>query len=314
MSSWCTTDDGEETFVARRLRQLGVDVEGLADTAEWKRWLAVAARFPSYTFFNTLGLWAQMETATEVQGYVSWARCGRQVRKGENSLRVIGPRIKRKEDGTEDIVGWMALPVFDISQTEPATLITKRTKGGKIEVLFDAEIHGPPYQPMVWPSIDSDQLANLWPYLVEAADAVDIEVTLTDKTSTARGWCFPAKRVVKVKADLSPADKVAVLLHELGHVEDQELVKAVVEHTHDRKAKPDAERVAESVAWLAAERCGLDTTEVAAFYLATWDADADSLVAAGKRIAGSFKRVSAIVDQALILQGEALDAPEVRVA
>ena len=69
--------------VEQRQAQLEEGVAALADGDDWQRWLRVAARFPRYTFRNTLLIQVQRPDATVVMGYRAWQALGHQVRKGE---------------------------------------------------------------------------------------------------------------------------------------------------------------------------------------------------------------------------------------
>ncbi|MFZ1285342.1 MAG: ArdC-like ssDNA-binding domain-containing protein, partial [Propionicimonas sp.] len=77
---------------------------------------------------------AQRPDATAVAGYRAWQAKGYQVRKGETSIRVLGPITRRAPlldasgrpvldaDGrpreTREMIGTKAVPVFDISQCD----------------------------------------------------------------------------------------------------------------------------------------------------------------------------------------------------
>jgi hypothetical protein len=63
-----------------KVDQLHADIEAgvaaLIDRDDWQRWLAVAARFPKYSFRNTLLILSQRPTATVVMGYRAWQAPG----------------------------------------------------------------------------------------------------------------------------------------------------------------------------------------------------------------------------------------------
>ena len=78
-----------------QVEQLQADIErGVAELVEgedWRRWLEVAARFPRYSFRNTLLIRMQRPDATAVMGYRAWQALGHQLRKGEQSISILGP-------------------------------------------------------------------------------------------------------------------------------------------------------------------------------------------------------------------------------
>jgi hypothetical protein len=95
-----------------KVEQLQADIErGVAELVEgedWRRWLQVAARFPRYSFRNTLLIRMQRPDATAVMGYRAWQALGHQVRKGEQSISILAPwtykasNDKKKSNDDED--------------------------------------------------------------------------------------------------------------------------------------------------------------------------------------------------------------------
>src|SRR5713101_5987274 len=92
-----------------QVEQLQADIEqGVAELVEgedWQRWLRVAARFPRYSFRNTLLIQIQRRAATVVMGYRAWQALGHQVRKGEKSISILAPctyKTSRNENEDQD--------------------------------------------------------------------------------------------------------------------------------------------------------------------------------------------------------------------
>ena len=88
---------------------------------EWKRMLAVAAKFHNYSFNNQLMIFLQRPDATVVAGFNRWKSLGRFVKKGEKGLAIFAPcKYKTKledDDGNEksfqQIRGFRVVYVFD---------------------------------------------------------------------------------------------------------------------------------------------------------------------------------------------------------
>src|SRR5215218_5481942 len=94
-------------------------VEQLAEghTAEYRRLLAFWSRFHRYSHANVLLILSQRPDATQVAGYHTWRRVGRQVRKGAKAIAIWCPIIKQIEDPdtglpVELCVGFVPCPVF----------------------------------------------------------------------------------------------------------------------------------------------------------------------------------------------------------
>lgn len=58
----------------------------------WRAWLDLAAQFHQYSAHNVALIAAQNPEATLVAGYRAWQAKGRQVRKGERSIRILAGR------------------------------------------------------------------------------------------------------------------------------------------------------------------------------------------------------------------------------
>ena len=108
-------------------------------------YLTAMGRFHNYSFGNILEIARQRPDATRVAGLYAWNQLGRKVIKGQKGIRILAPMIgTRKKKDSESakskdpaavnapvLVGFRAVYVFDVSQTEGAELpgFTERTKG-----------------------------------------------------------------------------------------------------------------------------------------------------------------------------------------
>jgi len=196
---------------------------------------------------------------SQVRGYRAWESLGRQVRRGEKALRVLAPitaRVTPKPEAEAQapeaepkvrVVGWRAVAVFDIGQTDGPEL------------------------PDVADRLDAADSADL---------AERIREHLTERGWTVRtvpraeipGGAHGVTRVslheVAVADDLSGAQSAAVLAHELGHVLMPDLDDAT------------DELAAESFAYILCRRASIDVSALAFPYLAVMSSadNADDVV------------------------------------
>ena len=80
---------------------LTAQVEALVSGDDWARFLAVAARFHSYSPNNVWLVLAQRPQATRVAGYRTWQRLGRQVNKGAKGIAILAPCVYRRRSVDE---------------------------------------------------------------------------------------------------------------------------------------------------------------------------------------------------------------------
>jgi DNA primase len=231
------------------LAQLQAGVENLTTGEEWQRMLDMSNRLYAYSFGNVLLINTQRPGATMVAGYRRWQELGRQVRRGERSIRILAPVLVKKEDddGNEKraLVGFRGTGVFDVGQTE-----------------------GPPL-PDVRPCLlEGDAPSGLWDALAGQVGGRGFVLE--------RGPCGPANgltdfttRTVRVRADVSPAQAAKTLAHELAHV-----VLHGPEKVRYFACRGRCEVEAESVAYIVAGWAGLPTDDYNFPYVAHW-ADSD---------------------------------------
>ena len=124
-----TRDAAERQAEAEALHASIVEqVQRLVDSGQWRAFLEFARSFHNYSLNNLLLILAQNPDATLVAGFRQWQAKGRQVRKGEKSIKILGYREKKTETAADDetsteegrVVRYFpTVSVFDIAQTDP---------------------------------------------------------------------------------------------------------------------------------------------------------------------------------------------------
>ena len=223
------------------------------------RFLAFRAHFHDYSLNNAVLIWCQRPTARHCMGYRAWQAHGRQVRKGERGLTILAPVTrKREEEGDERaVVGYRTATVFDYEQTDA--------------VEDSALVYTPPA-----PRLNADDPDGLAQALVAAAETLGYAVRHAE-TGYADGRCSFSARTITLQASLSPADRAAVLCHELAHA----LAHDPSTSTQGDEPKPTTaqrELQAEGAAFVALSALGLDSSRASLPYLEGWSGgDAEAL-------------------------------------
>ncbi|MDQ3157311.1 MAG: ArdC family protein, partial [Actinomycetota bacterium] len=70
--------------------RLNEQVEALASSGAWQQFLTFATSFHAYSLNNVLLILSQNDQASKVAGFRQWQAKGRQVRKGEKGIRILG--------------------------------------------------------------------------------------------------------------------------------------------------------------------------------------------------------------------------------
>lgn len=252
----------EKLDAARAVLEAGLaDVQD--DPEALAAFLAFHARFHDYSLSNAVLIWCQRPSARHCMGYRAWQKHGRQVRKGERGLTILAPVTRKRTegdvaagadpaaangDGERSVVGYRAATVFDYAQTDAA-------KEGALTYVPPA------------PRLDASDPDGLAQALASVAGAIGYAVQY-DEAGYADGRCSFARRQIRVNPTLSPADRAAVLCHELAH--------ALAHDPRDRVSgdpgitTEQREIQAEGAAFVALAALGLDTARASLPYLKGW--------------------------------------------
>jgi len=283
--------------------QLAERVGSLDSAEEWGAWLRFATSFHRYSFNNTVLIWSQRPDATLIAGYRAWQAKGRQVRRGETAIKVLGPVLKRAPKLDRDgepvldaegkpvygvqIVGVKPVSVFDVAQTDGDPLPERPT----------AQLLTGQAPPGLWDSLQ--RFVEAEGYAVSCGDC-----------GTSNGQTDFLQHQVRVRDDIDDAQAVKTLAHEAGHV---------LLHAPERRDGLDCrgliEVEAESVAYLVTAAHGLDASQYTFNYVAGWAHRAAAAVGAsveeivkstGQRVIGAADRIlratqlePTLVDEAL---------------
>jgi hypothetical protein len=143
----------------KAIEQLAEATQAERDRGDYGLLLKYIHGFRKYSFNNTFTILMECPHATFVCGEKQWNSLNRFVKWGESPIVILGPRFKRFKEidsitGEEVIQkrlnGFLALPVYDISQTygEPLPEMPKLSfEGDQAKPFFDAlktfcDVHG----------------------------------------------------------------------------------------------------------------------------------------------------------------------------
>ncbi len=279
---------GQGDRLAELHEQIVAGTAALVSSQGWEEMLQIVARMPQYSLRNVLLIARQAPEASRVAGFRVWQGLGRQVRKGEKGIAILAPCTYRPLVSEQDaaapsedaaaggqsprrqIRGFRAVYVFDISQTEGEPL----PEVGP--VLLDGQA-----PPGLWDGLAAQITAH--GYTVERGEC-----------SGANGYTDPATKIVRIRADVSDAQAVKTLAHELGHIE--------CGHVQDlptyRTCRGRCEVEAESVAYVLAAAHGLDAGSYTFGYVAGWSSgDVNKVRESGEQVVAAARRVLAALGE-----------------
>ena len=223
------------------------------------QYLGTMARFHTYSFGNVMLIARQKPDASNVAGIRTWNSLGRFVKRGEKGILILAPMVgyrrlrqeetaadtgtDAKEERKQQLVGFRAVYVFDVTQTEGKDLPTL------------TEIQG--------------DVSGYRERLFGFVDAQGIDLSFSDRIAPAKGLSHGGK--ITLLSGMQPAEEFSTLVHEIGH----EML-----HRGDRRTlttKQVRETEAEAVAFVVCQAVGLQTGTCSQDYIQLWHGDADLL-------------------------------------
>ena len=281
-----TGKTAEQAAAERRERaeqmqaQIAAQVEAMAESTGWREWLDYLANFHSYSLRNILLIAAQRPDATQVAGFRKWQELGRQVRKGERAIRIFGFSSKKVtetdpatgEESETRIPRFPILSVFDIAQTDPIDGTEDRTVTEPGDIVTHVEGED---ETGIYDRVAAFITAQGWTITREQIPGTTNGYTRVDGT----------KRIV-VDADLAPAQAAKTMIHETAHAllhADTDGNRVDTGDVEQHRGIREVE--AESVAYVVAALCGLDTSAYSVGYITGWaDGDPELVTATATRV------------------------------
>ncbi len=250
-------------------------------------YLAAMACFHNYSFGNILAIARQRPTATRVAGIRAWNELGRFVKKGEKGIQILAPMIgfRRRRDAAEQeqsanqdakpapmLIGFRAVYVFDIGQTEGADLPE-----------FEHNITG--------------EVGAHRDRMIAFLAAQNIKLEFNEKIAPALGVSYGGKIVLL--PGQSKAEEFTTLVHEAAHE---------ILHKTERRTMTTAtvrETEAEAVAFIVGQAVGLEMGTASSDYIQMYAGNA-ALLAESLEV---IQRTSSVI-LAAILADEAAEENE----
>ena len=238
-----------EQNVSQILKDLETGVRNIFTSESYFRYLAVMARFHSYSLNNTMLIYRQFPAATYVAGFGVWTKTfSRRIRRGEKGIRILAPVVRRRRIEDEEteryekrVTGFRAVTVFDISQTEGEELPLSLCQAVNTEVQ------------------DYDR------FLQALLLVSPVPVVFEEITTGANGFFRPIDRDIHIRTGMAQAQTIRTLLHEISHA----LLHASLSAS-DMVSGMKREVEAESVSYAVCSYYGIRTDSYSFGYIAGW--------------------------------------------
>ncbi len=287
------------------IQRIDEGVKAVFESERYKEYLKFASKFTDYSARNTMLINMQKPDATLVAAFGKWKQLGRHINKGETGIAIFAPTPYKtneyietqkptfdeygnqlyNEDGTEKMetietpltgMAFKTVYVFDASQTdgkeipEPVSELTGDVDAARKEAIFAA-----------------------------IRKVTEIDVEFQDIKGGSKGYYSPASDKIVIKTGMSDAQTLKTAFHEAAHKLLHDPKSEIVTVKSPRNEK---EVQAESVAFMVAEKFGIDTSEYSFPYIASWSEgkQLEQLKNALQEIQSAAKQISNAIESELL--------------
>ncbi|MCH5197214.1 MAG: hypothetical protein J1F28_10885, partial [Oscillospiraceae bacterium] len=295
----------KQAEIDEMIKRIDEGVKAVFESDKYKEYLKFASKFTDYSARNTMLINMQRPDATLVAAYGKWKQLGRQVNKGETGISILAPVMYKtneyietqkpaldefgnqlyNDDGTEKMetietpltgMAFKTVYVFDVSQTDgkelpdPVSELTGDVDPARKEAVFAA-----------------------------IKKVTGIEVEFKDIKGGSKGYYSPTEDKIVIKTGMSDAQTLKTAFHEAAHKLLHDPKSQIVTVKSPRNEK---EVQAESVAFMVAEKFGMDTSDYSFPYIASWSEgkQLEQLKNALQEIQSAAKQISNAVESELL--------------
>lgn len=247
--------------------QLTDGVKAVRDSGEYKKLLAVMAKFPHYSMNNCMLIAMQRPDATLCQGFDGWKKMGRYVKKGEKGIKIIAPApyTVQKEVDKLDSNG---KPVIDSDGEHVKETKEYQVMGFKAETTFDVSQTDGKELPKIGVDELKGEVDKYELMMGVLKDLSPVPIGFEDIKSGAKGYYHTSEKRIAIQKDMSELQTVKTCLHEITHAMLH--ADAPKEISKSRK-----ELEAEGTACIVLKYMGYDTDAYSFPYLTGYTTDAD---------------------------------------
>lgn len=309
-------NEKKQSDIDEMVKRIDEGVSAVFQSDKYKEYLKFASKFTDYSARNTMLINMQKPDATLVAAFGKWKELGRQVEKGQTGISILAPvayktnQILEIDKPATDEFG---NKLFNADGTEKTETVEKPLTGlaFKKVYVFDVSQTSGKEIPDPVTELKGDIDTARKEAVFEALKRVTgIDIDFKDIKGGAKGYYSAAKNQIVIKSGMSDTQTLKTAFHEATHNLLHDPNKKIVTAKSPRNEK---EVQAESVAFIVAERFGMDTSEYSFPYIATWSAgkQLEQLKNALQEIQMAAKKISSEIESELLkLQKRGLSIEE----
>ena len=287
------------------IKRIDEGVKAVFQSDKYKEYLKFASKFTDYSARNTLLINLQRPDATLVAAYGKWKQLGRQVERGQTGIEILAPVAYKTNQVLETerpAVDEFGNQLYNPDGTEKMETVEKPMTGlafKKVYVLDVSQTSGKELPDPVTELTGDIDSARKEAVFAALKKVTGIDIEFKDIKGGAKGYYSATNNEIVIKSGMSDAQTLKTAFHEAAHNLLHDPAKDIVTNKSPRNEK---EVQAESVAFMVAERFGIDTSEYSFPYIASWSdgKQLEQLKSALQEIQEAAKKISSEIESELL--------------
>ncbi len=254
--------------VAELTDRLENGVKELYASDNYAQYISAMAKFHHYSFGNALLILFQCPHATDVAGYGTWKRLGRQVKRGEKGILILAPcnfRAVLEQEKIDPQTGRTLYGPDGNPLTEKVKISPNRFKIAHVFDLSQTEGRDLPQIDVYELTGDVADYAGIYDRLTALSP---LPVQQEDFPRNAKGYTSFSENRIVIKPGMSQVQTIKTLVHEIAHAKLHKPADLLVEEQPKQRRQREVE--AESVAYVVCQYFGIDTSDYSLAYVASW--------------------------------------------
>ena len=287
------------------IKRIDEGVKAVFQSDKYKEYLKFASKFTDYSARNTLLINLQRPDATLVAAYGKWKQLGRQVERGQTGIEILAPVAYKTNQVLETerpAVDEFGNQLYNPDGTEKMETVEKPMTGLAFKKVYVFDVSQTSGKELPDPVIElTGDIDSARKEAVFAAlkKVTGIDIEFKDIKDGAKGYYSATNNEIVIKSGMSDAQTLKTAFHEAAHNLLHDPAKDIVTNKSPRNEK---EVQAESVAFMVAERFGIDTSEYSFPYIASWSdgKQLEHLKSALQEIQEAAKKISSEIESELL--------------
>lgn len=250
------------------IKRINDGVQAVFESERYKNYLRFASNFTDYSARNTMLISLQKPHATFVASYGKWKKLGRQVKQGEKGIAILAPVIYDRAKAQETALDKQENLLFNGEKTVEDSTDKKTNIFFKKVYVYDVSQTSGKEIPTLADELTGDiDLRKKEAIFTALQKITGIDFEFRGLKGDVKGFYNHKENRIVIKSGMSDTQTLKTAFHETAHklLHDPELEIVTVKSKRNEK-----EVQAESVAFMVAERLGLDTSEYSFAYIASW--------------------------------------------